>query len=253
MARLIEKKIETHKNIYTDSMENRTISVWIGVPDQAINENTNLLVISYGYNANYQSNIFKKLMQTLPDKYNLVVVCGCYFGSVFMSESNNFEPGKTSYFETDESEKEFNDMGIMQALDTVYMTLETLDFIDKKAQELKHIIIFGSSHGGYIAHLANLFCPGLYTYIVEISAYIFPWYLNHTREITWRNMSGDDVDIIVEYLVSHRDDLRFDKKVYDLKYLYKTADSNCRILSFQGKFDWMVDWKEKEIFINELV
>lgn len=249
MAKLIEKEIETHKNIYMDAKENRLISVRISVPDQGINENTNMLILSYGYGANYKANVFTKLMETLPDKYNLVVVCGCYFGSAFMDNSWVINEDKGYYAAGSETAEDFNDMGILQALDTVYMTLGALDFIDRKAEELKHIILFGSSHGGYISHLANLFCPGLYTYVLDISGYTAPYHMIHDRKVSW---PAKNLIISIKYLVSQRADLRYIPAAYDLQYLYKGSRSNCRIIAMQGKMDWMVDWKEKEAFIKGL-
>lgn len=249
MAKLIEKEIETHKNIYTGTEEKRFIPVRISVPDNGTDENTGMLILSYGYGANYKANIFTKLLKTLPDKYNLVVACGCYFGSAFMDTSWVINEDSAYYAAGNETADEFNDMGILQGLDTIYMTLEVLDFIGRKADELKHIILFGSSHGGYISHLANLFCPGLYTYVIDISGYITPYHLKHDRKVSWPSRK---LVITVRYLVSHRADLRYIPAVYNLQYLYKSSESNCRILAIQGKKDWMVNWQEKEAFITGL-
>ncbi|MCM1187583.1 MAG: DUF2920 family protein [Lachnoclostridium sp.] len=255
MAQIIEKEIETHKNIYEDTKESRFISVRIGVPFGGVNDDTNMLILSYGYEANCKAHIFTKLLQTLPDKYNLTVVCGEYFGAAFMDNSNLTVNSDLTYCYTmgDETAEEFNDMGILQGLDTVYMTLAALDYIGKKAEELKHIILFGSSHGAYISHMANLFCPDLYTYVLDISGYISPYYMPHGRRLKLLT-SGTECgeEITIKYLVSQRADLRYIPAVYDLGYLYASSENNCRIIALQGKEDWMVDWKEKENFIKSL-
>ena len=254
MAKVIEKQIETHKNIYLDTNESRVIPVQIGVPDAGVNEDTNMLILSYGYAANYKAHVFTKLMNTLPDKYNVVVVCGQYFGGAFMNNANLIKvQDRYAYIGGPETVEEFNDMGILQALDTVYMVMAALELIGKKAEELKHIIGFGSSHGGYISHLANLFCPGLYTYVIDISSYIIPHYLTRLRKLTlFSQQEQNGVTLEIKYLISSRADLRYIPAVYNLRYLYRDSRSNCRIMALQGKEDWMVDWKEKEAFIKSL-
>ncbi|WP_432653620.1 DUF2920 family protein [Roseburia inulinivorans] len=45
------------------------------------------------------------------------------------------------------------------------------------------IILFGTSHGVYLAHLANVICPDLYTVMIDISCYLTPYYMYHNRQV----------------------------------------------------------------------
>lgn len=257
MSQIDDIRIKVHNNIYTD--EERTIPVRIALPDAGVDDETTMLVISYGYGATYTANIFQKLMNRLPDQYNMVVLSGAYFGSNYMnsgkveidlsigSEQYGNEVYVTKYME--ENEHDFNDMGIMQGLDTVYMTLEGLAYIGRKSEEMRHIIVFGSSHGGYISHLANLMCPNLYSYILDISSYTFPYYIGRVRVVHVRR-KWIDIEIGWEYFVNENSQYQVDDKLLDLKFLYSTSANKSRMILFQGTRDWMVDYKEKKELCN---
>ena len=101
--------------------------------------------------------------------------------------------------------------------------------------------------------MANLICPNLYTYVMDISGYISPYYMTHDRNLSF-SFSPEEGKVVIQikYLVSKRADLRYIPAVYNLQYLYKNSENNCRIIAMHGKEDRMVDWKEKEDFINGL-
>lgn len=203
-------------------------------------------------------------MDILPDEYNLVVVCGKYFGSDYMkngkisidiSEKSMVENAELGYMKAllDETIEDFNDMGMMQALDMVYMTQGTLDYLGKSSEEMRHIIGFGSSHGGYLSYLANALSPKLFTYILDVSGYMYPYYLNATRKLRV-NVEKAQVKMMLgfEYLINRNPKLEIDESFLNLFQLYSTFENHCRVISFQGTKDWMVDYKEKQRFIEML-
>ena len=112
-------------------------------------------------------------------------------------------------------------MGIMQALDIVSSTLNILFLLrDRKhIVNTKKIILFGVSHGAYVAHLANLICPNLFTYILDISAYIKPYYLDVIRAQFIKN-ERIECQIVKEQFINNNPQYRYNEKLYDLDFLY---------------------------------
>ena len=122
---------------------------------------------------------------------------------------------------------------------------------ERRSINTKKVILFGSSHGAYLAHLANLICPGLYASILDISGYLKPYFLDHIREVIVRSR---DVKVIVKlkYFLYQHPEYRYHKDLYDLRFLYKNRKNTCKIIAFQGMDDWMVDYREREAFIREV-
>ena len=144
-------------------------------------------------------------------------------------------------------------MGIMQALDIVNATLSVIYYLQNEHRSIntKKVILFGSSHGAYLAHLANLICPDLYNVIIDISGYLKPYFLDHIREVIVR--SGDVEAIVkLKYFVYQHPEFRYHGDLYDLRFLYKNRKNTCKIIAFQGMNDWMVDYREREVFIREV-
>ena len=270
MSRVVSLKIKAHDNIYMKKLnqeqaEERELYLEMGIPENGINENTGLLVLIPGYGGEMESNIYTKMRREFSDRYNMVVMQCNYFGNHFMSEPLFLETARKlcadpevaeihlKYSkETEETLQEFNDMGIMQAVDIVTATLYCLQYIREKETSMlntKKVMLFGSSHGAYLAHLANIICPQLYTYIIDVSSYIFPYYLTHER--IWKT-DGDkrNVEIITKCFLTQHQELQYSKKLYDLEFLYQNSKNTCKIIAFQGTQDWMVDYKEKESFIK---
>lgn len=154
---------------------------------------------------------------------------------------------------TGETEKEFNDMGVMQALDIVNATLSVIYYLQEQYSSVntKKVILFGSSHGAYLAHLANLICPRLYASVLDISGYLKPYFLDHIRDVIVR--SGD-VRVIVKfrYFLHQHPEYRYHNDLYDLRFLYKNRNNTCKIIAVHGKDDRMVDYREREAFIGQL-
>lgn len=193
---------------------------------------------------------------------NLVIVQCEYFGEKYMHSEMPEKLQELAYnpqvqelavswkMELEESEEEFNDMGIMQALDVVTACLYVLEQVE--IINTNRIMIFGHSHGAYIAHLANVICPDLFSYILDISGYLIPYYMNKERMVGYSIGDNKNVHTIFNYLVSEKPSMQYDKELYDLRYLYNQFENRCRILAIQGVHDWMFDYREKVAFLKNI-
>lgn len=265
MAKTIERKIPAHKNIYMERsgkiVPERQLRVAMGIPDEGINCDTGMLVLVAGYGGGIDSNVFHKMRETLPDEYNFVVVQCQYFGADYMGAPKKITIPIENYgvhgvryaSETGETIEEFCDMGIMQALDIVTATKECCRYLREQKREVNpgKIIIFGTSHGAYLAYLANLICPHLYKYIFDVSAYLTPYYIHHTRLLETKYPDMTMYLEIKQFLYEHPE-VCYDQRLYDLDFLYRNTQNNCRIIALQGTNDWMVDYRKKEEFIQSL-
>ena len=224
-----------------------------------------MLVIVPPYGANIDSHVYEKMRSKFCDEYNLVVMQCDYFGNKFMvtdkTEANHMidgflhclKGGEHIKIRTAESVYEFNDMGVMQALDVVSSTLNILYWLKKEGYSIntKKIILFGTSHGSYLSYLANAICPGLYQCIIDISSYITPYYKEKKREL---RLTRGDIEVVLEYeqFLNGNPHYCYSEELYNLKYLYKTVKNNCKIISFHGAEDVMVPLEEKQAFISEI-
>ena len=133
-----------------------------------------------------------------------------------------------------ESEDEFNDMGLMQALDIVSTTICAIYEIINKGYvfNTNRIVLFGTSHGSYLAHLANVICPTLYTGLLDVSSYIVPYYLTHYRNLT---IKTDKITwtTIYEYLIMKEEKYRYNDNLYNLSFLYQNIKNKCKIIALQ--------------------
>ncbi|NRT91416.1 hypothetical protein [Clostridium beijerinckii] len=92
MSEQFEFNCNGHNSIYTkDYLENnyneRNFKVYFSTPDNGVNCETGLLLLIAGFDANSQSNIYKKMRQNFSDLYNLVTIQCDYFGSEFMQNN----------------------------------------------------------------------------------------------------------------------------------------------------------------------
>lgn len=268
MAVLETHIFKAHNNIYIEQPEEnyrtREIRTEMVFPD-CVNENTGMLVLIPGYGGNIDSHVFRKMREVFAEQYNFITVQCDYFGNRFM-DSN--EPEEMSliadmknivnaeiYYRMNgfESEDEFNDMGLMQALDIVSTTICAIYEIINKGYvfNTNRIVLFGTSHGSYLAHLANVICPTLYTGLLDVSSYIVPYYLTHYRNLTFKT---DKITwtTIYEYLIMKEEKYRYNDNLYNLSFLYQNIKNKCKIIALQGTDDWMVDVNEKDKFISYL-
>ena len=75
----------------------------------------------------------------------------------------------------DEDLTNFNDMGIMQALDNISAIVTVIEIIKDNGYKFDEskIIIYGHSHGAYLGYLCNAFAPNLFSMIIDNSAWLF--------------------------------------------------------------------------------
>lgn len=267
MAQIVSWKVRGHNNIYMSdkskaSYGERELEIEIGIPENGIDDRTCMIVLIPGYGGSMDSNIFRKMRHTFPELYNVVVVQCDYFGNKFMQQPTHLsilpeeygKNGNVYTMESGETIEEFNDMGIMQALDIVNATLSSMQYIEQKwrGRTIKNVILFGSSHGAYVAHLANLICPGLYFYLLDISAYMKPYYIEHPRYLDLKPTKDWSIELEIYPFLYLHPEVRYHEKLYDLRFLYHTIQNRCRIICFQGTEDWMVDCLGKMQLIKEI-
>lgn len=263
MSKYYEEIIPANKSFYSDGAPERTLRIEYSVPDSGVDANTGMLLLVPGYGGNLDSHVYTHIRRDeFADVFNIVIVQCDYFGMEFMhanmpEEINNFMSyGNIKEFSLrwnialEETVDNHNDMGILQAVDIINATTYVLKKINYCINPNK-IILFGQSHGAYLSHLANILCPGLYSYILDISGYIKPYFINNDRKLTHVN-NDIGIELIFSYRISGDESIRYDDALYDLEYLYSTFDNTCKILSFQGNQDWMVNYLEKEQFIKNV-
>lgn len=260
-----------HNNIYKEGwIENnygqRKIHMEFALPDNGTDENTGLLILIPGYGEMADPAVFDNMMNGFPDLYNLIVLQCDYFGSKYMDgrmpadlqkmvEHPDFLKGEFVWKKSSmETEEEFNDMGLMQALDIVNASLSCIYYLKQEdmAVNTNKIILFGSCHGGYLAHLANIICPGLFKGMIDISSELKPYYRNGNRRTL--DFSGRNFKAVmpVEMFLSRHPELQYDRQLYDLRDLYGQADNQCKIIALHGEADKSVDFRDKEEFIRQL-
>lgn len=132
-------------------------------------------------------------------------------------------------------------------MDCISAVLATKAVLDDNGYELNwgRSIVYGHSHGAYLAHLSNLFAPGLFNLLIDNSAWLFPAYLNSKRPVSYG--AGDKyVHLQFDYLAKNMGVA--DENLYHLPYLYDVLDTKCTLLIYQGTQDSLVDHREKEKF-----
>lgn len=244
----------------------RTFKVFFSEPDNGCNSETGILLFISGYGQNPSSNVYKKMRSKFADKYNLLTVQCEYFGIEFMQTPSEISLDRDTWMkiinsqissielrkELNEKEENMNDMGLLQAIDNLTAVASILEIIKNNNLEFNKnkIIIYGYSHGAYIAHLCNLFSPNLFSTIIDNSGYIYPVYLGSQIN---RKVSSIINKLTIctkyRYLIN---DIVFDKQIYDLSILYPQVKNNCKIISLQGDQDELYDYREKINFINSI-
>lgn len=262
MSRIIRETIGSHSNIYTDKGKEREMLIEYSLPECGVNNETGMLVLIPGYGGNIDSNVYRHIREEFSDKYNLIVVQCDYFGSRYMQAPLSMDVKKMALDprileakilwkeDLDESLEDFNDMGIMQAVDVVtavFFVFQKIDVINTN-----RVILFGTSHGGYLAHLANVICPGVFSHMIDVSGYIKPFYLENYRMMTFDSVPGIVLEVLYDYIIRKNPEIGYWNELYKLDYLYTKIDNSCHILSIQGTHDWMYDYREKQNFIQTI-
>jgi len=274
--------VPAHQNIYNHSL-GRKLKITFSLDENNMNDETGLLLLVPGFGASINSNVYKKMRDSFADEYNLVVIQCDYFGSEFMQDAdkitinqdvilrsltdtqkNEVLRGESSlesfiqYYKgtvpgvavLNENIDNFNDMGFLQAIDLI-TAVESVKIILKDNNYLfnqNRLIGYGHSHGAYLLHLSNMLMPNLFSYIIDNSSWIKPQYVKHARySMIQRNNATFNLSF--NYLLRN---ILIDAEILDLRNIKYEHDTkiHTQILCFQGTNDNLVDFSEKEAFIN---
>lgn len=279
MAKKYELEINAQSGIYEE--KERTIKLYFSEPDAGVNKETGLLLLLAGYGGSAISRVYTKMREVFADTYNFVTVQCDYFGYSYMQ--NNFQADITSEMleavlseaERDlltrdyekyvhilqgkifkqkislgETKADFNDMGLMQAMDNLRAVKVVLDILKENHYVMNEnrIYAYGFSHGAYLAYLCNALWSGLFTGILDNSSYLLPYYLNETRRIE-SIVEGIQIAQVFEYQAKKYVE---DTEILSLPYLYKQVENQAEILCFAGETDCMTALEDKKAFLNQV-
>lgn len=263
------------------SHETRKFNMYFAEPETGANEETGILLFLAGYGGHAMSKVYQKMRRTFADQYNLITLQCDYLGTEFMQDDQhmpiteeliqkNFTQNDlqrilerkerkedrfkdeviTGYVPMKEDRDNFNEMGLWQAMDNLMAIQVLLDIM--KENGLGHpkngIIMYGQSHGAYLAYLCNFLAPDLFSLLIDNSGYLFPYYIEHDRAVT---KVGEKITLqkVHHYMVS---DMKIDRECYDLRKLYRGFKNKAQIIVYHGADDTMIPLEEKRAFLNEI-
>lgn len=151
---------------------------------------------------------------------------------------------------SEENVNNFNDMGILQCIDNLTALLNVMNILYDNNYNFnsKKVIIYGHSHGAYLAYLCNAFAPNLFSLIIDNSAWLYPAYLNG-RRVLYKKTGNLTLSIYFDYIAKR---IIKDTELLDLNYLYSQFNNNCNIISYHGTMDNIVTCIEKHNFCNKV-
>ena len=279
MAKEYEVEINGQPAWYSNQV--RPFKIYFAEPENQVNSGTGILLFIAGYGGNANSHVYQKMRRKFADMYNFVTLQCDYLGWQFMQddqhlavteqmlrqeltprEFRNLEKdyagnqkilqGKVFSGEIDlgEDADQFNEMGMCQAMDHLMAMQVLLDILKENglAYCQERFYIYGQSHGAYLAYLCNRLAPDMFAGIIDNSAYLLPYYLNHDRQIT---KVGPVLSLqkIYHYLIA---DQEIDWESYDLRYLYKGFHNRTKIICYHGIDDEMIPLEEKRLFLEDV-
>lgn len=259
--------IPAHANIYDGS--EREMELSFTEPDQGVTEQTGLLLIIPGFGETKNLGLLHKLRNDLSNRYNMVVVQCLYFGSSYMGHIGNpqfhvdiaalrtvftelemdqvfdgnhidlnklLEVGSAHDIHLDgtetlnESLRDFNDMGIMQAIDNLTAVYAVRAILEDNGYQIdaNRVMVYGRGHGGYLAYLCNAFAPELFSHLFEQDAWLFPSYLDGVRELSG-NKGKLSMTIKFDYYAKS---VPFDRELLSLPILYSGFTNKATINSY---------------------
>ncbi|MFX3636815.1 MAG: DUF2920 family protein [Candidatus Pristimantibacillus sp.] len=278
----------THPNIHNNN-STREFKIYFSEPDNGVNEETGILLLVAGYGATPNSKVYQKMRRQFADEHNLVVLQCDYFGSEFMQSipddyqgitddflKENLSEGEwkelfgsqnpweqlmiilnkngvnmiPSVYKPAENIENFNEMGLMQAMDNItalYYVIKIIEDNQLKFNQNK-IMVSGQSHGAYLSLLCNGLIPGLFDLVIDNSAWLFPQFLKSPRRIS---ISKNSVALLIQfdYLASA---LKMDYEILDLEHVYGQPANASTIFSFHGVSDALVPFEKKEVLMSNI-
>lgn len=278
-----------HNSIYIENYcennyNNRKFNVCFSAPNHGVNSETGILLFIPGFYANTNSNIYKKMRQNFADKYNLVTIQCDYFGSEFMQDSvplkltqvsidllNKYDLfinggtiidsdklqtvkeniNLTATANLNESLENFNDLCYMQALDNITAVLNVFDILynNNYSFNTNKVIIMEQSQGAYLGYLCNIMCRGLFTHILDNSAWPYPYYLKSSRTIGSKLSDKVSISADISYFSKN---MNFKTEYLELNNLYKNIENLCSIVSYHGTNDELVNLDDKIDAISKI-
>lgn len=275
--------IPAHPNIYQNGQ--REMELYFTEPSTGVNESTGLLLLIPNFGDDPKSDMNKQRRNAIADEFNLVTIECNYFGLRYMQTSDipefNFDLDKLAgvltpeelqilkndpnkFFEIcsnysiniemkhklSETTEEFNDLGLMQTLDNLTALLVVISILkdNNLVFNTKRILSYGVSHGAYLAYFCNAFTPGLFSAMFDNSAWLIPPYISNPKFLSWQ-MGEMKFTLYIDYLVRS---ILMDKRILDLKEIYRGMKNKTRIFSLQGSNDQMIDLEMKSKFCSSI-
>lgn len=145
----------------------------------------------------------------------------------------------------------FNDMGIMQAIDNITAVLSVMNILydNNMIFNAKRTIIYGHSHGAYLAYLCNAFSPGLFSLIIDNSAWVYPIYLSGGKRFLFEKYGELTLITFFDYFANT---VINDFEILNLPYIYSTFQNNCKIICYHGIGDTLIRSDDKARFCNKV-
>lgn len=261
------------------SGSNRKYQIYFAEPERGMDENTGLLLFIAGYGGNAGSHVYRKMRRVFADEYNLVTLQCDYLGWEFMQDQFHLlitdallrknlteeeyrllledypkhqgilkEKVLTGYVDLKETTDNYNEMGLWQAMDHLMAVRILLDLMRENGYPCHtgRIYLYGQSHGAYLGYLCNFLAPGLFSGIIDNSAYLFPYYMDTDREVV---VEGEKMTLrkLFHYRVG---DLEVDRQSYDLTQLYQGFQNQADIVVYHGEEDTMIPLEQKKDFLQ---
>ncbi|WP_173712422.1 DUF2920 family protein [Clostridium beijerinckii] len=147
-----------------------------------------------------------------------------------------------------ESPENFNDMSYMQSIDNITAVLNVINILYNNNYNFNtnKIIIMGQSQGAYLSYLCNTMCRGLFTHILDNSAWTYPHYLKSLRTIGSQLTDNTYISATFDYFAKR---INLNTDYLQLSNLYKNIDNSCIIISYHGTNDNLALLDDK---VNEL-
>lgn len=149
-----------------------------------------------------------------------------------------------------ESQANFNDMGIMQALDNITAVSYIIKILTDNQLKFNanKVILYGHSHGAFLSYLCNAFAPGMFSLLIDNSSWLFPAYLQGSRHL-FNQLGNMIIDIEFDYLASH---MPYDNEMLYLPVLYSKFKNHCEIECFHGTTDNLISHMDKKNFSDQV-
>lgn len=268
---------------YYGNCKERTYNICFTEPEEGITKETGILLLVAGFGGNINSNVYRKIRNIYSDKYDMIAIQADYMGSRCQQAPQNYSTKDVLYDETEwtveeiedflhdrplksgsrketesleiildtqETEEDFVEMGVFQAMDNIRAVKVVVDIVKQNGYEFNEnkIVGFGDSHGAYLLYVINRLCPELLTTVIDNSAWLFPMYIDFGRVFSY---CVNEIQL-KKHMIYRLQDVIEDRQVYDLRYLYKGFANKANIYSFHGKDDELIALDKKEEFFKNV-